>query len=182
MGYDFSAVDLRTHSLVYLRVEVHASVFRHQRPHVRYEELFRRIFFHVFELQVGEFLFRIGQKRFGLDFTWVGFRNSSALTRSRSFDHCVAPFEITSNTSCTPSSPPRCSCTRCSRDEKNPTTCELKSAKVWEWVISNFEEWLVMKIHSTVNTHHIDVLDYVLKRWMASKCFKDLSLVQQRVN
>lgn len=57
------------------------------------------------------------------------------LTLKRSLDHWLAPFEITSNTSFTPNSP-RCSWTRCKRDEKKPTTFENKKTLFTKVIIT----------------------------------------------
>lgn len=107
--------------------------------------------------------------------TYRNFRSGNL--RSRSLDHWLAPFEITSSTSFTPSSP-RCSCTRCKRDEKNPTTWrekEMDRERGMPFRDSRFRE---PRKHS----YHIDILNDILKWGMTTKWFKYLSFVQQCVD
>lgn len=91
------------------------------------------------------------------------------LTRKRSLDHWLAPFDITSSTSLTPSSP-RCSCTRCSREEKKPTTCK------------RMETVLDTDTPTTRLSYHIDILYDILESVMTAEALEDAALVEQCVD
>lgn len=93
------------------------------------------------------------------------------LTLNRSLDHWLAPFEITSSTSLTPSSP-RWSWTRTNLDEKNPTTCWMNIRKRWD---------SKLKIN-VYHFYHIYVLNDVLKSRMTPEGLEDAAFVQQGVH